>query len=71
MLRSNSCRGEYDYVLDARSNLLSFSAHGDASPPERIAYVSLLNVGKNGKRDAIGVIDVNPRSSHMASSSAR
>src|SRR6202162_2628214 len=31
--------------------------------PERIAYVSLLNVGKNGKRDAIGVIDVNPRSS--------
>src|ERR1700719_2486439 len=31
--------------------------------PERIAYVSLLNVGKNGKRDAIGVIDVDPRSS--------
>src|SRR6266481_6201408 len=31
--------------------------------PERIAYVSLLNVGKNGKRDAMGVIDVDPRSS--------
>jgi len=31
--------------------------------PERIAYVSLLNVGKNGKRDAMGVIDVHPRSS--------
>src|SRR5260370_36361483 len=31
--------------------------------PERIAYVSLLNVTKNGKRDAMGVIDVDPRSS--------
>src|ERR1700686_1823116 len=31
--------------------------------PERVAYVSLLNVGKNGKRDAMGVIDVDPRSS--------
>src|ERR1700704_6949610 len=31
--------------------------------PERIAYVSLLNVGKTGKRDAMGVIDVEPRSS--------
>ena len=31
--------------------------------PERIAYVALLNVGKNGKRDAMGVIDVDPRSS--------
>jgi selenium-binding protein 1 len=31
--------------------------------PERIAYVSLLNVGKTGKRDAMGVIDVDPRSS--------
>jgi len=24
--------------------------------PERIAYVAMLNVGKNGKRDAMGVI---------------
>ena len=31
--------------------------------PERIAYVALLNVGKNGKRDAMGVIDVDPSSS--------
>src|SRR6266487_4063000 len=30
--------------------------------PEHIAYVSLLNVGKNGKRDAIGVIDVDQHS---------
>ncbi len=30
--------------------------------PEHIAYVSLLNVGKNGKRDAMGVIDVDPHS---------
>ena len=30
--------------------------------PERIAYVALLNVGKNGKRDAMGVIDVDPSS---------
>ena len=26
--------------------------------PERIAYVTLLNVGKRGKRDAMGVINV-------------
>jgi selenium-binding protein 1 len=26
--------------------------------PEHIAYVALLNVGKNGNRDAMGVIDV-------------
>src|SRR6185312_1560923 len=31
--------------------------------PERIAYVTLLNVGKTGKRDAMGVINVDPRSS--------
>ena len=30
--------------------------------PERIAYVALLNVGKNGKRDAMGVINVDPSS---------
>ena len=30
--------------------------------PEHIAYVSLLNVGKNGKHDAMGVIDVDPHS---------
>ena len=31
--------------------------------PERIAYVTMLNVGKSGKRDAMGVINVDPRSS--------
>jgi len=31
--------------------------------PEQFAYVALLNVGKNGKRDAVGVIDLEPRSS--------
>ena len=31
--------------------------------PERLAYVALLNVGINGKRDAMGVIDVDPTSS--------
>jgi selenium-binding protein 1 len=30
--------------------------------PEHVAYVSLLNAGKNGKRDAMGVIDVDPHS---------
>lgn len=30
--------------------------------PESIAYVSLLNVRKNGKQDAMGVIDVDPDS---------
>src|ERR1700757_316279 len=33
------------------------------APPERIAYVALLNVGQNGKRDAMGVIDLDPHSS--------
>src|SRR5437763_17037140 len=30
--------------------------------PEQFAYVALLNVGKNGNRDAVGVIDLEPRS---------
>src|SRR5438874_660306 len=30
--------------------------------PERLAYVTLLNDGKNGKHDAIGVIDLDPDS---------
>ncbi|MGA9133327.1 MAG: selenium-binding protein SBP56-related protein, partial [Candidatus Sulfotelmatobacter sp.] len=33
------------------------------APPERFAYVALLNVGKNGKSDAMGVVDLDPRSS--------
>jgi len=33
------------------------------APPERLAYVALLNVGKNGKHDAMGVIDLDPKSS--------
>ena len=33
------------------------------APPERLAYVALLNVGKNGKHDAMGVIDLDPHSS--------
>jgi methanethiol oxidase len=33
------------------------------APPERLAYVALLNAGKNGKRDAMGVIDLDPSSS--------
>ena len=33
------------------------------APPERLAYVALLNVGKNGKHDAMGVIDLEPGSS--------
>ena len=32
------------------------------APPERLAYVVLLNVGKNGKRDAMGTIDLEPSS---------
>jgi selenium-binding protein 1 len=31
--------------------------------PERLAYVALLNDGKNGKHDAMGVIDLDPSSS--------
>ncbi len=41
------------------------------APPERLAYVALLNAGKNGKRDAMGVIDLDPSSSAMAGSSGR
>ena len=33
------------------------------APPERLAYVALLNVGNNGKHDAMGVIDLDPASS--------
>ena len=33
------------------------------APPERLAYVALLNDGKNGKHDGIGVIDLHPDSS--------
>ena len=33
------------------------------APPERLAYVALLNVGTNGSRDAMGVIDLEPSSS--------
>jgi selenium-binding protein 1 len=32
------------------------------APAERLAYVTLLNVGNNGKRDAMGVVDVDPAS---------
>src|SRR6516162_6587852 len=33
------------------------------APPERLAYVALLNDGKNGKHDSMGVIDMDPKSS--------
>ena len=33
------------------------------APAERLAYVALLNAGKNGKHDAMGVIDLDPNSS--------
>ena len=33
------------------------------APPERLAYVALLNAGTNGKHDAMGVIDLDPSSS--------
>jgi methanethiol oxidase len=33
------------------------------APSERLAYVALLNVAKNGKRDAIGVVDLEQGSS--------
>jgi methanethiol oxidase len=33
------------------------------APAEHLAYVALLNVGETGRRDALGVIDVEPRSS--------
>jgi methanethiol oxidase len=35
------------------------------APPESLAYVALLNVNGNGRRDAMGVIDVDPHSSYF------
>ncbi|HEY8550403.1 MAG TPA: selenium-binding family protein [Vicinamibacterales bacterium] len=32
------------------------------APPERLAYVALLNVGNGGRKDALGVVDVDPGS---------
>ena len=32
------------------------------SPPETFAYVALINPLKNGRADAIGVVDVDPNS---------
>ena len=33
------------------------------SPPETLAYLALINPAKNGRPDAIGVVDVDPASS--------
>jgi selenium-binding protein 1 len=33
------------------------------APPEKLAYVTMLNVVTNGKRDAMGVVDLDPASS--------
>ena len=33
------------------------------APPERLAYVALLNDGKNGKHDSMGIIDLDRTSS--------
>ena len=32
------------------------------APAERLGYVALLNAGKNGQRDAMGVVDLDPSS---------
>ena len=32
------------------------------SPPETLAYVALINPPKDGRTDAIGVVDVDPDS---------
>ncbi|HEU4630632.1 MAG TPA: selenium-binding protein SBP56-related protein [Gemmatimonadaceae bacterium] len=37
-------------------------SHAMTAPPEELAYVALLNVGGNGTRDAIGVVDTEPSS---------
>ena len=35
------------------------------APAERLAYVALLNVDQDGRRDAMGVVDVDPRSPEL------
>ena len=37
------------------------------APPERLAFVAMLNAAKNGRPDALGVVDVDPTSSSYAS----
>lgn len=32
------------------------------APPEELAYVAILATGGNGQRDALGVVDTNPKS---------
>jgi selenium-binding protein 1 len=32
------------------------------APPERLAYVTMLNVGANGQPDGMGVVDLDPAS---------
>ena len=32
------------------------------APPEKLAYVALINPQKNGTPDALGVVDVDPES---------
>src|SRR5437763_3584576 len=60
----NLCKGEIHMPL-MRPDPTFYPSPGMATqaPPERLAYVALLNVGSNGQRDAMGVIDVDPSSS--------
>src|SRR5207245_10824755 len=51
-----------DMALMPAPTLYRSSCMAMKAAPDHIAYVSLLNVGKNGKRDAIGVIDVDQQS---------
>ncbi len=41
------------------------------APAEHLAYVALLNAGKDGKHDAMGVVDLDPSSSVTGSSSGK
>jgi selenium-binding protein 1 len=41
------------------------------APPEKLAYLALINPQKNGRPDALGVVDVDPDSTPTAASLVR
>jgi hypothetical protein len=54
------CKRRMDMSLMPNPTFYPSPGMAMQAPPERIAYVALLNVGKNGMRDAMGVIDLDP-----------
>src|SRR5262249_22681138 len=56
-------KGEMDMSLMPDPTFYPSPRMAMQAPPERLGYVALLNVGTNGSRDALGMIDLEPSSS--------